>query len=71
MVSESEKAVLRTFRKFLMSQGEMLCFFGPDLEKHKNALQQLIARDWLVNEQFKGGYSLTPAGFKAMKACTD
>jgi hypothetical protein len=47
----------------------MLCFFGPDLEKHKVALQKMTERELLVKEQFKGAYSLTRAGFEAMKAC--
>ncbi len=69
MLSPSEISVLRTFRKFLMTQGEILCFFGADLERHKAALQKLINRDMLVKEQFKGAYSLTRAGFVAMKSC--
>ncbi len=47
----------------------MLCFYGPDLEKHRSALQKLTDRDYLVKERFKGGYSLTKAGFVAMKEC--
>jgi hypothetical protein len=47
----------------------MLCFFGPDLERNKAALQRLTERDLLVKEQFKGAYSLTRAGFEAMKTC--
>lgn len=47
----------------------MLCFFGPNLEKHKNALQQLTEKDFLIKEQFKGAYCLTNAGFEAMKTC--
>ena len=47
----------------------MLCFFGPNLEKHKAALENLTERDLLVKEQFKGAYSMTPAGMQAMKTC--
>lgn len=47
----------------------MLCFFGPNLEKHKTALQQLTKKDFLIKEEFKGAYSLTRAGYDAMKAC--
>jgi len=47
----------------------MLCFFGPNLEKHKSALRQLTEKDFLVKETFKGAYSLTHAGFRAMKTC--
>lgn len=67
MLSPSEKTVLRTFRQYLVTPGEMLCFFGPNLERHKAALQQLTQRDLLVKEQFQGAYSLTREGFRAMK----
>ena len=69
MLSPGEKTVLRTFRKYLVTPGEMLCFFGPNLEKHKLALQHLTAKDLLVKEHFKGAYFLTQAGFEAMKTC--
>lgn len=69
MLSPSEKAVLRTFQQYLITPGKMLCFFGPNLEKHDAALQQLTEKDLLVKEQFKGAYSMTQAGFEAMKAC--
>jgi hypothetical protein len=47
----------------------MLCFFGPDLAKHQAALRQLTDKDLLVQEHFYGAYSLTRAGFEAMKSC--
>ena len=47
----------------------MLCFFGPNLEKHKPALDQLTEKDMLVEERFNGAYTLTSAGFEAMKSC--
>jgi len=47
----------------------MLCFYGPNLAKYKTALQHLTEKEFLVKEQFKGGYSLTQAGFAAMKEC--
>ncbi len=68
MLSPSEKTVMRTFRQYLITPGEMLCFFGPNLERHKSALKQLTQRDLLVKEHFQGAYSLTHAGFEAMKA---
>ena len=71
MLSPSEKTVLRTFRDFLVTPGKMLCFSGPDLEKHESALQQLTKKDMLVKEQFKGAYFLTHAGFEAMNTCCD
>ena len=69
LLSPSEKTVMRTFQQYLVTPGEMLCFFGPNLERHKPALQQLTKRDLLVEEQFQGAYSLTNAGFEAMKTC--
>lgn len=69
MLSRSEKSVLRTFREYLVTPGQMLCFNGPNLEKYRPALRQLTQRDLLVKEQFHGAYSLTRAGFKAMKTC--
>ena len=60
---------MRTFRQFLVTPGKMLCFFGPDLERHRPALLKLTEKDLLVKEQFKGAYSLTYAGFEAMKTC--
>lgn len=69
MLSTAERDVLSIFRTFLMRRGEMLCFNGPTLKKHKPALGQLIDRGMLVEETFKGGYSLTQTGYDAMKAC--
>ncbi len=69
MLTPSEKKALHTFRQYLITPGQMLCFYGPDLEKHKSALQQLTEKDFLVKENFNGAYSLTHAGFAAMKTC--
>lgn len=69
MLSPSEKKALRTFRQYLITPGIMLCFYGPELEKHRAALQQLTEKELLVKEKFKGAYSLTHAGFRAMKTC--
>jgi hypothetical protein len=52
-----------------MKPGQMLCFYGPLLEKHRSGLHQLTEMGFLVKEDFKGGYSLTDAGFKAMRDC--
>lgn len=68
MLSKSERRVLSTFREFLMSPGQMLCFFGPKLQRNKPALNELIKKEYLVKETFKGAYSLTQAGYDAMKA---
>jgi hypothetical protein len=69
MLTTGEQRVLRTFRRFLMTPGQMLCFYGPNLKQNRTALQQLIDKELLVKEQFKGAYSLTEEGFVAMNDC--
>ena len=69
LLSTSEQRVLRTFRKFLMSPGQMLCFSGPGLKQNKATLERLTEKKLLVKETFKGGYSLTRAGYTAMNRC--
>lgn len=61
--------MLRTFRRFLMTPGQMLCFYGPNLQQNKATLELLTEKELLVKERFKGGYSLTRAGFAAMNDC--
>ncbi len=68
MLSASERRVLQAFRAFRVSPGQMLCFDGANLKRLRSALQQLTDKNYLVKEQFKGGYSMTAAGFQAMKA---
>jgi hypothetical protein len=62
---------LGVFRKFLIVPGQMLCFNGPNLAKHRAALAELTEKGFLVKEQFSGAYSLTQAGFAAMNACEE
>jgi hypothetical protein len=71
VLSSAEEAALRTFRQYLITPGKMLCFFGPNLEKHEPALQELTEKQMLIKETFKGAYTLTDAGYRAMKACED
>ena len=52
-----------------MAPDKMLCFFGPNLERDKATLQLMTDKELLVKEKFKGGYSLTQAGFAAMNDC--
>jgi len=47
----------------------MLCFSGPDLERNRAALRQLTEKEMLIEEQFKGAYSLTHSGREAMATC--
>jgi hypothetical protein len=68
VLTSSEQAALAVFKSFMVSTGEMLCFQGPQLEKHGATLRQMAEKNLVVKESFAGGYSLTPAGFKAMTA---
>ncbi len=52
-----------------MTPGQMLCFNGPNLKQDKATLELLTNKELLVKEKFKGGYSLTQAGFAAMNDC--
>ena len=45
-------------------------FVGQDLERHSATLERLIDKKLLIKETFKGGYSLTNAGFSAMRQCS-
>jgi hypothetical protein len=69
LLSTSEQRVLRTFRRFLMTPGKMLCFSGPSLKQDKAVLELLTDKELLVRERFNGGYSLTQAGYAAMNDC--
>ena len=71
MLSTAEQSLLAVFRQFLVSEGQMLCFYGPILKKHRAALSQLTDKGLLVKERFRGGYSLTESGFAAMTACQE
>jgi hypothetical protein len=69
LLSTAEQRVLRTFRRYLITPGQMLCFYGPNLKQNKSALDQLTDKDLLVKEKFKGAYTLTSSGFAAMNEC--
>ena len=68
-LTKGELRVLRTFREFLITPGQMLCFSGPQLAQAKASLTKLHEKKFLEKESVKGGYTLTRAGFKAMKEC--
>lgn len=67
LLSSSEQAVMEVFREFRVAPGEMLCFQNLILAKHRSSLRQMIDKGLLVEEAPKGSYSLTQAGFVAMK----
>ena len=52
-----------------MTPGKMLCFSGPSLERYVSDLDRMVDKKLLIREKFKGGYSLSRAGFAAMKDC--
>ncbi|MEQ8667697.1 MAG: hypothetical protein RIC12_00905 [Pirellulales bacterium] len=63
----AEQSVLSVFRNYLMTPGKMLCLGSSDLEAYKPALSQLMSNGLLIEEARHGSYSLTDAGFAAMK----
>ena len=69
MLSKSEKKVLRTYREYHITPGQMLCFSGQNLERYHATLELMSDKQLLVRESFKGAYSLTKSGFSAMRAC--
>ena len=71
VLTNSERRALKYFRQFMVSPGQMLCFYGPDLKKHGAALKRLTDREMLIKEKFKGGYSLTETGYHAMVSCAE
>ena len=66
-LTAGEQSVLKVFRQYLMTPGQMLCFYGPTLTNYSKPLTQLINKQMLIAERFRGGYSLTLRGFTAMK----
>lgn len=65
-LSDGEVNILAVFRKYLMTPGRMLCLNNTDIGSMKRSLDKLIAAGLLIPEDFKGSYSLTRSGFKAM-----
>jgi hypothetical protein len=55
LFSKLEKSEFQKFRQFMMTPGQMLCFSGPDLDRHRSALHALIEKNLLDQEQFKRG----------------
>lgn len=66
-ITSAEAHVLDTFAEYLMPPEQMLCLVNADVPEVKRALHHLVSRGWLTVQNFKGGYSLTVAGFYAMK----
>jgi hypothetical protein len=61
-----DQSALVVFRKYLIEPGQMLCFHGPLLDQNRDSLRQLTEQGLLSKDNFKGGYTLTQAGFAAM-----
>ena len=66
-MSPTERRVLEIFRQFLMTPGQMLCFNSQQLQSYRVAIEKLIDNDLLLKASYKGGYSLTKAGYEMMK----
>jgi hypothetical protein len=62
----SSQSALVVFRDYLIEPGQMLCFHGPLLDENRDSLQRLTEQGLLSKDKFKGGYTLTEAGFAAM-----
>ena len=45
----------------------MLCFHGPTWDEHRDSLQELTEQGFVRKDRFRGGYTLTKAGFAAMQ----
>jgi len=69
MLTKSEQRVVEVFREYMMTEGQMLCFSGRNLEQNSVTLQRLSDKDLLSKERYKGGYSLTKSGYAAMIDC--
>ncbi|QDV23741.1 hypothetical protein [Aureliella helgolandensis] len=65
-LSQTEMKVLKIFREYLMTPGQMLCLGNADIDSMKAALEKMTAEGLLIPDSFKGSYSLTKAGFQAM-----
>lgn len=65
-LTDGEINVLAVFRKYLMSPGQMLCLSNADIDSRKLVLEKLTEAGLIVQEDFKGGYSLTRSGYDAM-----
>jgi hypothetical protein len=61
-----QQSALAIFRDYLIEPGEMLCFHGPLLDENRDSLRCLTEQGLLSKDKFKGGYTLTKAGFAAM-----
>jgi hypothetical protein len=61
-----QKSALAVFRDYLIEPGQMLCFHGQLLDDNRDSLRCLTEQGLLSKERFKGGYTLTKAGFAAM-----
>jgi hypothetical protein len=61
-----QQSALLVFRDYLIEPGEMLCFHGPLLDENRDSLRCLTEQGLLNKDKFRGGYTLTKAGFAAM-----
>lgn len=66
-LSPEQLEVLSVFRKFRTSPGQMLCFSSSDIVVFRMPLAELADNGLLIAEKFQGGYSLTQAGFAAIR----
>ena len=65
-LSTTEQSTLKTFRKFRVAPGVLLCFHGNELKQRQEALTELTTKGLVVTERFPGAYSLTERGYAVM-----
>jgi hypothetical protein len=63
-----QQAALAVFRDYLIEPSQMLCFHGRLLDENRDSLRCLTEQGLLSKEEFKGGYTLTKAGFAAIQS---
>ena len=69
-LTATERKVLVTFRKYLMTPGQMLCFNPQEQGSLKKGLESLLERGFISAEATTGAFSLTSLGYTAMKEST-
>jgi hypothetical protein len=62
-----QQSALVVFREYLIEPGQMLCFHGPLLDQNRDSLSYLAEQGLVSKDKFRGGYTLTKAGFAAIQ----
>lgn len=65
-LSTGEEKVLKIFRQYLMTPGQMLCLSNVGIDSMQLILSSMTESGLIVPDDFKGAYSLTRTGYEAM-----